>query len=751
MFNQLKKFKLTPGFSFFTGLLTATLVIIWIWLPEFSLWYVRPVPPSTEVIERSKILPSADILQEIAEMDLKPPADLIPPDEIIKQAESVTEGILKIPGFPDVEISPVFSPNDLNKYPQLFIASLAAIDQLLDAYELTHREKFFELAKKSILAFAHFESKRLLDTNMLWNDHSIGARISVLIKFWAQYRQRTDFDFKEAQTVFKLIARSGLLLAKPEHYAWRTGHGIIADLALLQISAAFPFLEESDYFHKVAMQRLAHHIPYYVNQEGVTLLHSAGYHIGGVRYLAMAMRLYTLNNQSIPADWWDRYQKAEDFYALMRRPDGTLPMFGDTTSDADLYGPSRTYPLENNNAAPLKRTTDWPHRREIGLYPAAGHAIWWYPRTENSAQAISQTVTTWSYYPGLGHKLADELSMLIWAEGRNWVTNTGYWPYGFKGRLDAESWGGSNAPHLVGETASSDRSSSLLQTGFDQEVAFIEMIRNGPENFGARREVLQVGASTWVVLDRFQNDAQRETETLWTFYPGLIVNAGKEAGSFKISAPDSQKVMYASYQTGQGRSVKRFSGSWAPFSGWVVIGQTPVPANSIALYNDAKQGWQLAVFSIHDRLSGDQEEAFSATLSEFDELNGWTIDIVGAQESTHMTIVRKKDVIEITSNGETSSKKRLNLIDAMDPSEKIVSVLAAVQAAAEGSVRQVPLIPYRLKVSYVLIALLVAQEMFFLMIRRRAPRLQTSLRAVSTLAWVGVGIWLTEFYFIAGR
>lgn len=235
---------------------------------------------------------------------------------------------------------------------------MAAVDQLLDAYELTHREEFFDVAKESILAFASFESKRLLDTNMLWNDHSIGARISVLIKFWAHYRQRADFDFNESQAVFKLIARSGLLLAKPEHYAWRTGHGIIADLALLQISAAFLFLEESDYFRKVAMQRLTHHVPYYVNREGVTLLHSAGYHIGGVRLLAMAMRLYTLNNQMIPDDWWDRYQKAEDFYALMRRPDGTLPMFGDTTSDANLYGPSRTYPLENNDAAPLKRTID---------------------------------------------------------------------------------------------------------------------------------------------------------------------------------------------------------------------------------------------------------------------------------------------------------------------------------------------------------------------------------------------------------
>lgn len=738
--------------SFFRIVL-AFAIIGWIWLPEFSLWYVQPITPSAETIERFRTVPEQSILDELGQIDLKPAGSIAPRDKVVGLAENITKGILNIPGFPEVEISPVFSPNDLQKYPQLLIASLVAVDQLLDAYRITGREEFFRLAKESLLSFAQFESSRMLDFAMLWNDHSIGARISVLIKFWAQYRQRTDFDSAVAQTVLSLVARSGLLLAKPEHYSWRTGHGILADLALMQISTAFPFLEESDYFREVAIRRFSSHLPYYVNREGVTLLHSAGYNYGGVQFLAAMMRLYTLNDLPIPADWWERYLKVSNFYAQLRRPDGTLPMFGDTTSAVDLFGPPRTYPQEAGGAAPLKRTTDWPHPGGMGIYPEAGYAVWWYPYKSNASDALSQTVATWSYYPGLGHKLADELSVLTWAEGRNWIAGIGYWPYGFKGRLQAESWGGSNAPHLRAETASSNRSSRLIRTGSDEEVYFIEMERRGPDGFKVRREVMQIGARTWVVLDRMRDDTSRETETFWTFYPDLSVMPSQPAGSFTVSAPYSTQVMHCFFQTDQGGQVAQLSGSWEPFTGWVVLGQTPTPASTIAVNTGSERGWQLAVFSIRDRAQDQDAHSgdLMATLSDVEE-DHWSISVSGIEGNSEMAIVRDQDHITILRDDVVSSKRTLNLVNVPDPQNEIEPVLTAIKVSAENSVRQVPLIPYRLEATYVLLALLVAQEiLFFALRRRRMPRLNASLRAVSIIAWISVGMWLTEFHFVAGR
>lgn len=105
----------------------------------------------------------------------------------------------------------------------------------------------------------------------------------------------------------------------------------------------FSILQESEHFRNVAIQRFSEHLPYYVNQEGVTLLHSAEYNYGGVRLFSMVMRLYTLSELPIPEDWWGRYHKVVNFYDTLQRPDRTLPMIGDTRSIADWFGPPKHF------------------------------------------------------------------------------------------------------------------------------------------------------------------------------------------------------------------------------------------------------------------------------------------------------------------------------------------------------------------------------------------------------------------------
>lgn len=750
---RLEKSTWSAKFSVLLGVLVALAVIAAIWFPEFELWYVRPEQASAEVLGRLKAEPATEVLNELGQMDLKHRSSPVSPSDVIRMADSVRRGVFSFPGLPDQPISPVFSPADLVKGSlkwQLMFASLAAVDQLLEAYRLTGKEEYFELARDNIVAFSHFESSRWLDMGFLWNDHAIAARVSVLIKFWALYRQRADFDSETARKVLLLVARSGLLLAKPEHYAWRTGHGIVSNIALLQISVAFPFLDESMHFRETAQRRFSAHLLYFINREGVTLLHSAGYSLGGA--LGMVMRLYTLGGMPIPGDWWVRYQKSDQFYARLRRPDGTLPMFGDTGSEADPIGPLRTRRTELYRATPLAAPKKWPYLGGLGFYPEAGYAIWWYPGKEGEPAALSQTVAVWSYYPGLGHKHADELSVLVWAAGRTWLTNVGYWPYGLPGRIQSESWAGSNAPHLRDEPASSSRTSRVITTGADDEHFFIEMERLGPEGFIARREILQIGARTWIVLDRHGDAAPREVETLWTFYPDLSVSPGRATGSFTISPPLSANSMRCSFQASKGGQIDRLSGSTDPFGGWVVIGQQPTAANAVRVRSDSRQGWQLAVCSLHDskELAGD----LTASLTGIDDPEHWSVHVAGVSGRPVLTVTRDGQQIDIVkealSRGTSNEHSLLKLSDVPDPTPEIAPVLAEFQSSTESSERRVPLIPYRAKVSYVLIALLLLQELLLLALRRRWPMLAVGLRIASVTAWISGGIWLTRFYFVAG-
>lgn len=733
------------------GIMISLMVIAAIWIPEFLLWHVKAEPPSAEMILRFRTEPTGEVLHELGEMDLKPPLPPASKSEVILMAEGLTHGVFRVPGFPDEQISPVFSPADLRKGSlkwQLVAASLAGVEQLLDAYRQTGKEEYFELARANIVAFARFESSRWLDVGFLWNDHAIAARISVLIKFWALYRQRADFNLETARVVLSLVARSGLLLAKPAHYAWRTGHGIVSNLALMQISLAFPFLKESTQFRETAQRRLTEHIPYYVNREGVTLLHSAGYSVGGVRALGMVMRLYTLSGTPIPEEWWRRLQRAEDFYALVRRPDGTLPMFGDTRSDADPF-PPRTRWLEGGQAAPLVVPESLRHRGGTGLYPEAGYAVWWFPRKAGDQTALSQTVAAWSYYPGLGHKHADELSVLVWAAGRTWLTSVGYWPYGVPGRLQAESWTGSNAPHLRGESALSSRMSRVNAFATNDEQFFIDMERRGPASFRVRREVLQIEATTWIILDRYSDTEPREAEVLWMFYPDLNVVRGRGVGSFSISSPFSAKVMRCSFQVSPGGEIEHVSGKTEPFGGWVVIGEVPLAANAVRVRSSSRDGWQLTVCSLKDR-EEDGADDLVARVSGIDDPENWTVHVVGASGSRSLKVARYGQQIRVAEEGISAEQQLLYITKVADPGAGIAPVLAAFQASTDRSERRVSLIPYRAKVSYVLAMVLLVQELLLLALWRRRPKLALGLRMASVAAWIGGGVWLTQFYLLAG-
>jgi hypothetical protein len=733
-------------------ILVALAVLAAIWYPEFELWSAVPERPSDATIERARAEPPRALLLELGRMSLMPPSNPADRDEIIRQAGNVARGVLSLPGLPDETVSTVFSPDNLHKGSlkwRLLSASLANVDQLLDAYRLSGKQEFFELAERNVVAFAHFESSQWMDTGFLWNDHAIAARIPVLIKFWTEYREQPRFDPAVARSVLLLAARSGMLLAKPEHYAWRTGHGIVANLALLQISLAFPMLAESKHFQTTAQQRLAAHLPYYINLEGVTLLHSAGYAEGGVRFLAMALRLYTLAEISIPPDWWHRFAGAEDFLDLLRRPDGTLPMFGDTGNERGVSGPARVSQADDRgNATELSiHHHARPHRGGVGFFPQAGYAVWWISPEGANAHSSSQSVATWSHFPSLGHKHADELSILLWAAGRSWITNVGYWPYGLPGRRHAESWAASNAPHLVGEPADSVRTSRSVVSAISGDGAFIELLRQGPGAFSVRREFLQLGPHRWLVLDRFDDSVQREAQTLWTFFPDLSLEPHDTGDSFTITALGGG-AMVCDFTASPEGHIDRISGSAAPFAGWVVIDGTPRPAPTVRVRSSSKTGWQLMLCSLSP--DGNSVQRRIARVSFGKSRDQWSVEVADEQSNTRLTIAR--DGLEVRTTGEASlpAVQKLELAVTSDAGQGNTPVMAALGAASEGSTRRVPLISYRAKVSYMLLVLLLAQETLLFAFRRRLGRLGVSLRIGTLVAWVAGAAWLLNFYFVAG-
>ena len=205
------------------SLLLATVVFISIWVPELAHWYVRPASITDSRLEEARKAPEKRMLDEVGAMQLGWSGVESDTNEIVASAELLTRGTLSLAGFQPISITLPFSPGDLvGRGPgiwELMFASLAAADLLLDAYRITGRDQFFQLARDVVVAFAEFESARWVDYGYMWNDHAIAARVPVLVKFWAVYRSRPDFEPRIGRIVLNLVVRSARLLAKPSFYA----------------------------------------------------------------------------------------------------------------------------------------------------------------------------------------------------------------------------------------------------------------------------------------------------------------------------------------------------------------------------------------------------------------------------------------------------------------------------------------------------------------------------------------------------
>lgn len=97
----------------------------------------------------------------------------------------------------------------------------------------------------------------------------MASRVSVLARTWRHTRARSEIDASVKQMILRLAVRTGYLLAAPDHFTVRTNHGATQNLGLLQLGAAFPFLEEVPASGgSWAVDRLELQLAYYVSPKG---------------------------------------------------------------------------------------------------------------------------------------------------------------------------------------------------------------------------------------------------------------------------------------------------------------------------------------------------------------------------------------------------------------------------------------------------------------------------------------------------
>ena len=570
------------------------LVVLSVWLPlRFHYWVPSPLVQDAD-LTALRLAPEDRRLIEIEDQGNGLRAT-VPDSDVVRQARRLRGGTIELPNG---EMRSVSLPFDAQDYEggspggALNMASLIVPATLLRAYEVQHDEDFFRDAKDAILQFSRYERDIATDVGAVRNDHAIAARISVLVRFWRLYRQRDDFKSDDARIVLQQISRCALLLAKASHYTAATNHGVMQNIALLQIGAAFPALSEAA-LGRMARDRLARQMAYYVHSDGVVLEHGSGYHRFGIWLVGLTIRLLQVNGFPEIPGLREKYARGMSFLDRLTRLDGSIPRIGDT--NGAIVDRPRPAVAEDVTVTDLALALGDGTK----VYVGSGYAITARPLAAGPglAQSVSHSTVYWSHFPRHGHEVAAEGSFLLWAAGRNWIGNTGYWPYGLPGRDKAVGWRGSNAPHLAGESASADRLSRLLGTAANAQLHLVDLERTLPGGGRLRQQIAQLSADTWVILDSVSQGTNSTAERIWTLDPGLEV---KRSGSDSLVATDSSSGwrLALTFVADQQPSVRELHGSLAPFGGWVVIGPRPIPSPAFVATQTSAGRWFATVLTL---------------------------------------------------------------------------------------------------------------------------------------------------------
>jgi hypothetical protein len=707
-------------------LLLPVLLALSIYSLDFFHFRVDGAVPPPPVVERLAAAPADAVLGAIADISLEVSLG-IPPQDRPQAAHEIYEGRLHAPNFSATRLQLQGWPGDLfvgGPTFQLVMASLAVEDLLLRDAESSGRREHYALAKDRILQFADWEAAQHAPAAFLWNDHAVSARISVLLRFWRMLRSDPGATPAQRAALLALVSRSGGLLAKSSQFTVRTNHGVMQNIALLQLSAAFPDLPQSGAWRKLALDRLELQLGFYVSPEGVVLEHSSEYHLFGVQLLGYAIQLARLNGLEPSARLLLAHQRSQEFSKVLTRPDGTVPIIGNTASQVFSEEDHRRFMASGAASKDAVATTH--------AYPISGYAVW-----NQTGPVASQVAVAWAKHDRHGHKHADETSVHFWSRGIDWITATGYWPYGEKGYDEANGWRGANAPHLRGESAHSARRVELKFQGGGPAAKLVDVETRRESGAVLRRQVVQLGAERLLVVDTAA-DANQPVDTLWTLRPEhrLLV---KSPTHFVGQPAAGGQVLHMNFAFGGagGAASASTGGSFSPFTGWVVVGRRTVAAPAVTVERAAGAHMTAALFSV-----GGQDQTPALTLDEHVSAEQWSASLQDPQGA--LRVRRHGAVLEVTGPGAAAA-----VVDLAAPASVQVPQ-QALRAAMTEALRRYPawreLKSFHTRLYALIAALWAVGEAAAMTPVGRRIRARWLVTASYGLGWLALAWWVHARY-----
>ena len=271
------------------------------------------------------------------------------------------------------------------------------------------------------------------EASLAWHDHSTALRLlHLLILLHQGARAGADLRALFPRLPGAIMLHLALLLDEG-FYSVGTNHGFDQAYALVLAGNSLDLGELGEKAREVGKSRLMHEVGVAFNGEGVHIENSPTYHVLMMSRVLRAERMLAAFGASDEmASLDETLARAVEFLTHAVRPDGAIPLFGDSESlpiriNLDPFAHVRT--IDGLRWA-LSRGGEGEQPEALAaVYPEAGYAFmrdrWIGPQGPDDVVHLAMKCGCLSAY----HRHDDDNSLVLWAWGEAWLLGSGIYKY----------------------------------------------------------------------------------------------------------------------------------------------------------------------------------------------------------------------------------------------------------------------------------------------------------------------------------
>jgi hypothetical protein len=253
-----------------------------------------------------------------------------------------------------------------------------------------------------------------------------------------------------------------------------------------------------------------------------------------------------------------------------------------------------------------------------------------------------------------------------------------------------------------------------------------------------RRQLVAVDGASWVIVDSVETERAESVERIWTSLPEFDVQRIGRA-EFLLLPRGKSLAARLSLVGDLAEDPASYRGSRDPFAGWVVRDGQPAPAPAVAVRQRGNGSMVFTVLQV-----GEPSELARQPSPRIVDRAGperWKL-VLGEDERP---LVVARDGASVTAESADASKSRVTLTTVDVRAEKERITRAYFESEQEYP-RFRELAPYRYRVTYLAIVLLLGQEMLMLASRRIGRALALSMRFLAAASWILFGLLASYWY-----